>query len=79
VIPGHGEEYTRAGLPWFEYYAADTTALSGSAKLDRVKSVAQLGQERGEKPLPENTPVDPARVIELRAGPGKHQVREGSF
>jgi hypothetical protein len=79
ATPVTAEEYTRAGLPWFEYYAADATALSGSAQLGKLKSVAQLGQERGEKPLPENTPVDPARVIELRAGLGKHQVREGSF
>jgi hypothetical protein len=79
ATPVTAEEYTRAGLPWFEYYAEDTKALRGSEKLAQVKSIAQLGQERGDRPLPENTPVDPARIIELRAGLGKHQVREGAF
>jgi hypothetical protein len=77
--PVTAAEYTRAGLPWFEYYAGDTEALIGSAKLGKAKSVAQLGAERDDNPLPENDTVDPARVIELRTGLRKDQVREGAF
>jgi hypothetical protein len=77
--PVTAAEYTRAGLPWFEYYAADEQALAGSAKLAGLKSIAELGEERGDSPLPENATVDPARVIELRSGLKKNQVREGAF
>ena len=77
--PVTAAEYTRAGLPWFEYYAVDEQALAGSARLAGVKSVAQLGEARGDNPLPENTTVGPAHVIELRQGLRKDQVREGAF
>jgi hypothetical protein len=77
--PRTAEEYTRAGLPWFEYYADRQTALGGSAILKGLKSVLQLGKEKGEVPLPENVPVDPANVVHLRDGLARDQVREGAF
>ena len=77
--PATAEEYTRAGLPWFTYYAADRAALEGAPALEKVKSVKQLGVEKGDAPLPENTPVTPTNVIALRAGLKPDQVREGAF
>jgi hypothetical protein len=50
------KEYTDAGLPWFGYYS-DTGALEGSETLDGMKSVAQLGKEKGDVPLPGNDSV----------------------
>lgn len=79
AAPPTAEEYTRAGLPWFEYYAADRKALEGSGALAKLKSVLRLGTEKGDTPLPENAPVDPERIVHLREGLGRHQVREGSF
>ena len=79
TVPPTAEEYTRAGLPWFELYAADQTALSGSKRLRGMKSVAELGKEKQEIPLPENQPVEVKNVKVLRKGLRKHQVREGSF
>jgi hypothetical protein len=79
TTPPTAEEYTRAGLPWFEYYAADRKALDGGAALKGIRSVATIGKSRGAVPLPENESVTPERVITLRKGLGKHQVRDGSF
>lgn len=77
--PITAEEYTRRGYPWFEYYDAERKALEGSDVLGELKSVAALGREKGDVPLPENTSVQVERVVELRKGLQKGQVREGSF
>ena len=74
-------EYTRAGLPWFDYYAESAPAVGGSPTLHKLKSVATLGREKGQVPLPENEPVHPHNVVALRSrlGLGPGQVREGAF
>jgi hypothetical protein len=72
-------EYTEAGLPWFNYYAADMEALSGASALAGIKSVAELGAEKADVPLPENESVTPEKVIEIRHGLRVGQVREGEF
>lgn len=41
-----------------------------------LKSVFELGQEKGAVPLPENEPVAPERVVRLGRG---ERVREGVF
>jgi hypothetical protein len=79
TTPPTAEEYTRAGLPWFEYYASDLRALEGGERFGGMKSVAQLGKEKGDVPLPENVAVEPGNVVKLRAGLRKDQVREGAF
>ena len=78
TVPPTAEDYTRRGLPWFDYYG-EQPAVGGSGTLSGMKSVAQLGEEKGEKPLPENESVTPTRIIKLRQGLAKNQVREGSF
>ncbi len=79
TTPPTAEEYTRAGMPWFEYYAADLDALKGSGVLARLKSVVEMGRKKGDTPLPENTSVDPKNVVSLRQGLTSDQVREGNF
>ena len=76
--PPTAQDYTRAGLPWFDYYAAGK-ALAGSPILAGLESVAQLSQKKGESPLPENGPVHGETIATLRAGLQKHQVRPGQF
>lgn len=78
TVPPTAAEYTRAGLPWFDYYS-DTPALNGADALRRVKSVVQLGASKHDVPLPENESVDVANVVKLRAKLKKDEVREGSF
>jgi hypothetical protein len=76
-MPPNAKEYTEAGLPWFEYYDADAKALDGSLPLAKLDSVAAKGIKKGEKPLPENEPVDVSKVIKLD---NSHDVvREGDF
>ena len=76
--PWTAQEYTKAGLPWFDYYAADQKALAGATAFQGLKSVREKGAEKGETPLPENTPVHPEKVIIIQGKP-KGVVREGSF
>jgi hypothetical protein len=79
TVPPTAAEYTRAGLPWFDYYDADRRALEGGAPLRGVKSVVEIGKETGDVPLPENEGVEPGTVVKLRAGLGADEVREGVF
>ena len=69
------EAYTQAGLPWFEYYDENATALPGSKPLAGLDSVAAKGIKKGELPLPENTQVTPLDIVKL----GETVVREGEF
>ena len=54
-----------SGLPWFNYYDADATALDGAGPLTALSSVADMGKKNGEAPLPENESVVVERVIGL--------------
>jgi hypothetical protein len=78
-VPPTADEYNRAGLPWFEYYAADRAALEGAGRLAGMKSVARIGAETGQAPLPENTSVQPKTVVRLGGGRREGEVREGVF
>ena len=76
-VPPTAKQYTDAGLPWFDYYAADLRALGGAEKLARLDSVATKGIKNGKTPLAENEPVSPANVKKL--SPLPYKVREGLF
>jgi len=67
--------YTQAGLPWFEYYAENATALPGNQTLAGLDSVAAKGVKKGETPLPENDPVELVHLKTL----GNSVVREEDF
>lgn len=69
--------YSSHGLPWFEYYS-DRKPLAGSGILKKLKSIAQLGTEKGRGSLPENDPVDPGTVIRIEEKQSPDQVREWS-
>jgi len=79
TVPPTAAEYTEVGLPWFEYYAADAKVLVGSSRLGGLKSVVELGKEKGDVPLPENASVQPEHIVHLRRGLKEGQVREGVF
>jgi hypothetical protein len=79
TTPYTAKEYTKYGLPWFEYYSDNAAALNGSEKLGKLKSVAEMAREKGEVALPENESVDPKNIVKLREGLAKDQIREGSF
>ena len=79
TTPPTAKEYTRAGLPWFEYYDDRQTALDGTAVLEALKSVAEMGAEKGAVPLPENESVEVDRVRHVGKKKRPNQVREGVF
>jgi hypothetical protein len=79
TTPFTAKEYTDAGLPWFDYYDDSLAAVDGAKKLADLKSVEEMGKEKGDVPLPENESVSPEKVIALRKGLGRDQVREGRF
>jgi hypothetical protein len=79
TTPPTAKEYAKAHLPWFDYYDDRAGALEGAPALASLKSVAQMGEQKGDVPLPENEPVTPETVIRLRRKLPKDQVREGRF
>jgi hypothetical protein len=78
--PPTAEDYSKAGLPWFDYYAADLETLAGAPALTKVKSVAELAAEKGDQVLGPDGDVEPGPVIALGPGtlrgPSGKRVRE---
>ncbi len=79
TTPLTAREYKKHGIPWFDYYSEGDTAVPGSKILEKIKSVAQMGKEKGDMPLPENEPIQPEKVVKLRKNLRRGQVREGTF
>ncbi|MDE2902814.1 MAG: hypothetical protein OXP73_07270 [Chloroflexota bacterium] len=75
--PPTARQYTAAGLPWFDYFGGDLTALEETEKLRGIASVAEIGGANGESPLPEYESIEVDRVIPLRRRES-NQVREMS-
>ena len=73
--PPAAKEYTDAGLPWFDYYAGDLTALAGSKKLLGLDSVAAMNFKQGKGSLPDNDPLQLGSIKKLHG----NRVREGEF
>lgn len=79
TVPPTARSYSKAGLPWFDFYNDSGSAVEGSDILSKLKSVVGMGNDKGEVPLPENESVDVKNVVQLRKGLKKGQVREGRF
>ena len=79
TTPPTSKEYKRAGVPWFDYYDDRRTALDGTEVLAALKSVAELGMEKGDVPLPENESVEVDRVRNVGPKKRPNRVREGAF
>lgn len=73
--PPTAKEYAKAGLPWFDYYDDQAETLEGAQGLAGLKSVAELGKEKGDVPLPENESVTPETIVKLRRNLKKDEVR----
>ena len=73
--PPTAQHYTARGLPWFDYYAEDLSALEGAKKLTGLDSVAVAKLKTGRGFLKDNDPVMPAVVKKLN----RLMVREGTF
>lgn len=79
TTPPTAKEYAAAGLPWFDYYDDQASALDGAKELAGLKTVKELGAEKSEIPLPENESVTPEKILVLRKNLSKDEVRVGRF
>jgi hypothetical protein len=75
-VPPTASDYTKAGLPWFEYYSPGAVALPGSPRLAKVKSVKAMSESNGISALPENHSVEVERRIRIHPSRPR-RVREG--
>ena len=74
--PVTAQDYTSAGLPWFEYYDQDKKAVQGAKKLAGLDSLTARMIKVGKKILPGNGPVKPKRVVVMEA---KGKVSDGRW
>jgi hypothetical protein len=74
TVPLTAEDYTRYNMPWFDYYA-DGPTLKGTEKLKGVKTVKQVGKDKGMNVLPENESVTPKNVLLI--GKTHKEVKDG--
>lgn len=73
--PPTAHEYTKAGLPWFEYYS-DAQAVAGSDVLAKMKGIAATVAEKDGATMKENDSVTPTNIKKLSQS---GVVREGEF
>ncbi len=64
TTPPTAATYTKAGLPWFDYYDGDAKALDGAETLAKLKSVAQTAEDQADS-LPDNESVEVETTIHL--------------
>jgi hypothetical protein len=48
TVPFTSKEYTRAGLPCFEFYNENAVPVAGADNLNGLKSVTQIGKQKGD-------------------------------
>ena len=76
--PPSAAQYADAGLPWFDYYG-ELDSVDATETLQGVSSVAGLGVQKDEEPLPDNETISVGNVVPLGAGRPvrtSRQVRE---
>ena len=78
VQPPTAKQYTKAGLPWFDYYDADAKALGGAERFGKVMSLGSLTKLKGKSPTDIDESVPAEKVVKL--GPSRTvQVREAEL
>lgn len=75
--PPTSADYTKAGLPWFDYYGGDRKPLPGSKILSGLLSVGAKQVQQGEKFICDTEVVDPQNVVKL--GDAKRPVEDGTW
>lgn len=77
IEPPTAEDYTRRGLPWFDYYDADAKAIEGAERLGKIRSVRETDEAEGLKGWRKTALGQTPRV--RRLGQKPRQVREARF
>lgn len=66
-------DYTKAGLPWFDYYNTDRKPLPGSKILSGLLSVGAKQVQQGQIVVSDTERVDPQNIVKLNS----HRSVEG--
>jgi hypothetical protein len=74
--PFTAREYAASRIPWFDYYRDDLDTVPGSKILDKIRSVFDLGQSKGDQPLPDNSSLEPNVTIQYGNARRPNEVRE---
>lgn len=75
--PPTADEYTKAGLPWFDYYSKDSNPLPGSQILSGLLSVGAKQVQKNEKIISDTELVDPKNIVKL--GSANRAVEDGNW
>lgn len=78
--PPTAADYTNRGYPWFDYYRDDVKGLEGSPLLKNLKTLTELGFQKGMQLLPaEETPaIKPGQVTNIPPKP-QGGIRDGKW
>jgi len=77
TMPPSAQEYTAAGLPWFEYYGESQQVITGSQKLAALDSVAVKKLKSGQGVMSANEQVSITSIHKL--GGKKIEVPDGEW
>jgi hypothetical protein len=75
LSPISAEQYSKAGLPWFDYFDGDKKAIEGAKALGKVKSIKRLTVEKREDVWPEEKTTSDYLIKNIK--PSK--VSDGSW
>ena len=53
LSPISAEDYSKAGLPWFDYYGGDRKTIEGAKALGNIKSIKSIAHEKRDPVWPE--------------------------
>jgi hypothetical protein len=53
LSPISAEDYSKAGLPWFDYYGGDRKTIEGAKALGNIKSIKTIAQQKHDPVWPE--------------------------
>ncbi len=62
--PISAQLYTEHGLPWFDYYRDDLSAVGGSKRLAALKTIDDLYSDIEAPALPDNESIAPKKIIQ---------------
>ncbi|MBB3048175.1 hypothetical protein FHR99_002449 [Litorivivens lipolytica] len=77
IPPPTAKDYSRAGLPWFEYYNDSKKSVKGSKILSQLDSLATKMFKSGKGQLGDNKSVEIPKIIDV--SPKKPEVKDGSW
>jgi hypothetical protein len=76
TTPCDAATYARRNMPWYDHYLAKPVQAGGE-KLQNIRTILELGFQRGLHVFPSNPTIDPHNVIHY--GDKRPDVRDGTW